>query len=41
VGKYVTPRQAADDAVARRMCFACGITKATETHSEHVILIAF
>jgi hypothetical protein len=27
--------------VLRRMCFACWITKATDTHSEYVILIAF
>ena len=24
-----------------RMCIACGLTKATDTHSEYVILIAF
>jgi hypothetical protein len=27
--------------VIRHMCFACWITKATDTHSEYVILIAF
>jgi hypothetical protein len=29
------------DSVIRRMRFACRITKATKTHSEYVILIAF
>ena len=31
----------ATDDIIRRMCFACWITKATHTHSEYVILIAF
>jgi hypothetical protein len=33
--------QATDDNIARRMRFACWITKTTDTHSEYVILIAF
>jgi hypothetical protein len=32
-------RQATDDNIIRRMRFACWITKATDTHSEYVILI--
>jgi hypothetical protein len=34
-------RQTTDDNIIRRMRFACWITKATNTHSEYVILIAF
>jgi hypothetical protein len=41
VGKYGTDRQATDDNITRRTRFECWITKATETHSEYVILIAF
>jgi hypothetical protein len=41
VEKYVTARQPTDDNIIRRMRFACWITKATDTHSEYVILIAF
>jgi hypothetical protein len=41
VEKYVTARQATDDNIIRRMRFACRITKATDTHLEYVILIAF
>jgi hypothetical protein len=41
VEKYGTARQATVDKVRRRMRFACWITKATDTHSEYVILIAF
>ena len=33
--------QATDDTIIRRMPFACWITKATNTHSEYVIFIAF
>ena len=40
VEKYRRTRQATDD-IIRRMRFACWITKATETHSEYIILIAF
>ena len=39
--KYGTARQATDDNIIRCMRFACWITKATDTHSEYVILIAF
>jgi hypothetical protein len=41
VEKYGTARQATDDNIIRRMRFACWITKATETHSDYVTLIAF
>jgi hypothetical protein len=41
VEKYGTARQATDDNIIRRMRFACWITKATDTYSEYVILIAF
>jgi hypothetical protein len=39
VEKYGTARQATDDNIIRRMRFACRITKATDTHSEYVILL--
>jgi hypothetical protein len=39
--KYDMARQATYDNMIWRMCFACWITKATNTHSECVILIAF
>jgi hypothetical protein len=35
---YGTAGQATDDNITRRMRFACWITKATDTHSECVIL---
>jgi hypothetical protein len=41
VEKYCTARQATDENIIRRMRFACWITKATDTYSEYVILIAF
>jgi hypothetical protein len=41
VEKYGTDRQATDDNIIRRMRFACWITKATDTHSEYVVLLAF
>jgi hypothetical protein len=41
VGKYGRARQATDDNTIRRMRFACWITKATDLHSEYVILIDF
>jgi hypothetical protein len=41
VEKYGTAGQAADVNIIRRVRFACWITKATDTHSEYVILIAF
>jgi hypothetical protein len=41
VKKHGTARQATDDNTIGRMRFTCWITKATDTHSEYVILIAF
>ena len=41
MGKYGTDKQVTDDNIIRRMRFACWITKATDTHSECVILTAF
>jgi hypothetical protein len=41
VEKYGTARQDTDGNIIRRMRFACWIANATDTHSEHVILIAF
>jgi hypothetical protein len=41
VGKYGRVGQATDDNIIQHMCFACWITKATDTHAEYVILIAF
>jgi hypothetical protein len=41
VEKYGTARQATSDIIIRRMRSACCIIKATDTHSEYVILIAF
>jgi hypothetical protein len=41
VEKYGTARQTTDDNIIQRMRFACWITKATDTHSEYVIFIAF
>jgi hypothetical protein len=41
VEKYGRARQAKDDNIIQCMCFGCWITKATNTHSEYVILIAF
>jgi hypothetical protein len=38
VAKYGTARQATDGNIIRRMRFACWITKATDTHSEYVML---
>jgi hypothetical protein len=40
VEKYGTARQTTDNAI-RRMRIACCIIKATDTHLEYVILIAF
>jgi hypothetical protein len=34
--KFGRDRQATDHNTIRLMCFACWITKATDTHSEHV-----
>jgi hypothetical protein len=41
VEKYGRAKQATDENVTRRMRFICRITKATDIHSEYVILIAF
>jgi hypothetical protein len=41
VEKYGRPRQATDDNIIRRMRFACLITKAIDTRSEYVLLVAF
>jgi hypothetical protein len=34
-------RQATDNNIIWRMRFACWITKATDTHSQYIMLIAF
>jgi len=39
VEKYCIAGQATDDSIIRRMCFACWMTKAKNTHSEYVILV--
>jgi hypothetical protein len=39
VEKYGRARQATDGNIIRRMRFACWVTKATDTHSEYVILL--
>jgi hypothetical protein len=41
VEKYSSTRQATDGNLIRRMRPACWMTKATDTHSQYVILIAF
>jgi hypothetical protein len=41
VEKYCRTRQTTDDNIIRRMSFASWITKATDTHTECVIFIAF
>jgi len=41
MGKYGKIRQTAADSIIRRLRFALWITKATDTQSEYVILIAF
>jgi hypothetical protein len=41
VEKYVRTIQVTDGNIIRRMRFACWMTKATNTYSEYVILIAF
>jgi hypothetical protein len=41
VENYGRARHATDDSIIRRKDFACWISKATDTHSEYVILIAF
>jgi len=37
--KYGTARRATGDNIIRRMCFACWIHKATNTHPEYIILL--
>ena len=39
--KYCIAGQTTDDSITRRTRIACWIPKATNTHSEYVILIAF
>jgi hypothetical protein len=41
VEKCCSAGEATDDTVTQLMRFACLITKATNTHSEYIILIAF
>jgi hypothetical protein len=41
MGIYGRARQATDDNNKMRMRNACWITKATDTHSEYVIVLAF
>jgi len=41
VEKYSRAGQATDSNIIRRMRFTCWITKATDTHSEYVVLVAF
>jgi len=41
VEKYGRAGQAADHSIIQCMCFASWITKATDTHSEYVRLLAF
>jgi hypothetical protein len=38
---YGRPRQATDNIITRRMRFACWIAKATNTHPEYALLVAF
>ena len=41
VEKYCTAKQATDDSKIRRIRIACWLTKATNTHPECLIVIAF
>jgi len=41
VEKCYRAREATDDNITWCMCFACWITKPTNTHSEYVTLTAF
>jgi hypothetical protein len=41
VEKYCRAEQATDGNIARRVRIACWITKATDTHSQYVVFIAF
>ena len=38
--KYGTARQTTEDNIMRRICIACWINKAADTHSEYVLFIA-
>jgi hypothetical protein len=40
VQKYCTARQVTDNNIIRRMRFACLVTKAADTHSDYVTLLA-
>jgi len=41
VKNYGRSRQTTNESTIRRMCIACWIIKATDTHSYYVMLIAF
>jgi len=41
VEEYSRIRLVTDGNIIRRMCFACWIIKASDTHAEYVILIDF
>jgi hypothetical protein len=41
VGKHSTATQATDDSLRGRTHLACWLTKATNTHSQYIILTAF
>jgi hypothetical protein len=41
VKRYSRDRQATDANIIRNMDFACWVTKAKDTHSEYIIIIAF
>jgi len=41
VEEHGTAEQATDDNVIRRICFACWVSKGTDTHSECVIIYCF
>jgi hypothetical protein len=41
VEKYGTAREPTDDNIIRHMRFACWVTKATDTRSKRIMLIAF
>jgi hypothetical protein len=41
VEKYGKVRHATDNNIVECICFACSITKATDTHSENVKMIVF
>ena len=41
VERYGRTREASDDSIVWCICFACWITKATDSHSEYVILLLY